>query len=96
MLHVQLLVGLILFFISPKVVFSTATMKNDMFRFFTVEHTLLMIIAVTLATIGYSRSKKPIDPDKKFKGMFWYLFIAFIITIIAIPWPWRELGTGWM
>ena len=36
--HIQLLIGLILYFLSSKVVFSKETMGNTITRFFTVEH----------------------------------------------------------
>src|SRR5690606_15545150 len=56
--HLQLLLGLILFFMSPKVQFGGSMMSNSLLRFFTIEHSLLMIIAIILITMGYSRAKK--------------------------------------
>src|SRR5690625_5763905 len=43
--HIQLLAGLILFFISPKVQFGGSTMLRSVLRFFTVEHFLLLLLA---------------------------------------------------
>lgn len=90
--HLQLLVGLILYFISPKVVFGADTMSNSLFRFFTVEHALGMLIAIILITMGYTRAKKAELP---FNKAFNYYIAAFIIMLISIPWPFRELGAGW-
>jgi hypothetical protein len=90
--HLQLLVGLILYFISPKVIFGSDTMSNSMLRFFTVEHALGMIIAIVLITLGYSKAKKAELP---FNKAFNYYIAAFIIMMASIPWPFRALGAGW-
>ncbi|MBN2731433.1 MAG: cytochrome B [Balneolaceae bacterium] len=90
--HVQLLVGLILYFISPKVIFGANTMSNSMLRFFTVEHFIGMIIAIVLITMGYTKAKKA---DLPFNKAFNYYIAAFILILISIPWPFRELGAGW-
>lgn len=91
--HLQLLLGLILFFMSSKVQFSGSMMGNSLLRFFTVEHSLLMIIAIILITMGYSRAKKA---PKPFNVIFNFYVIALILILIGIPWPFREaLGAGW-
>lgn len=90
--HLQLLVGLILYFISPKVVFGGDTMSNSLYRFYTVEHLLGMIIAIALITLGYVKAKKT---ERPFNKVFTYYMIALIIILISIPWPFRELGAGW-
>jgi membrane protein DedA with SNARE-associated domain len=95
-LHLQICVGLVLLFISPKVSYAAGWMKFTPTRFFGMEHILLMVVAVVLATIGYSKSKKKEDLNKKHKTIFvWYL-IALILVLAAIPWPFRtELGGSW-
>jgi len=52
-MHTQVLLGLALYAMSPKVQFSANTMSNSMLRFFTMEHTVMMLIAVILVTIGH-------------------------------------------
>ncbi len=85
--HIQLLIGLILyFFISPKVVFSNATMADKIARFFTVEHSLGMLIAIALITIGYIKCKKQNNHNR----VFWFYLIALVIIFASIPWPFRE------
>jgi len=89
--HLQVLIGLSLYAISPKVQFSGSTMGNSMLRFFTMEHTVMMLIAVILVTIGHRAVK-----SGSFKKEFWYYFVALVIILAAIPWPFRAiLGAGW-
>jgi len=93
--HIQFLIGLVLFFISPLVSFADGFMKNSATRFFTMEHTVMMLIAMALITIGYSKSKKQDNPSLKFKTTFIFYAIALLVVLLAIPWPFRGLGAGW-
>src|ERR1700759_3101576 len=65
--HTQLLIGIVLYFLSPNVQFNSETMKNETTRYFTVEHWVMMIIAIVLITIGHSKSKKIVLPEAKHK-----------------------------
>lgn len=82
--HTQLLIGIILFFLSPNVQFNSDTMKNDTTRYFTVEHWVMMVIAIVLITIGHSKSKKAVLPENKHKTIAIFYIIAFLIIIGAI------------
>lgn len=94
--HTQFLIGLVLFFISAKTARPEGFMGIKVFRFFNVEHSLMMIIAMVLITIGYSKSKKIEEDKKKFKTIAIFYTIALIIILAAIPWPFRtELGGHW-
>ena len=93
--HLQLLLGLILYFISPKVIFESSSMKDSLLRFFLVEHIGLMLIAVALITIGYFRAKQKTEDLKRYKTLLIYYSIALLIILAAIPWPFRELGAAW-
>ncbi|TLU98725.1 cytochrome B [Dyadobacter luticola] len=90
--HTQLLIGLILYFMSPKVNFSE--LKVPVFRFYSIEHVLMMVIAIVLITIGRSRSKKLYGADKHRTVLYFYA-MALIIILVAIPWPFRNLGAAW-
>ena len=72
-------------------------MKNSFFRFFWLEHPLLMTVAIALVSIAYGKAKKAIPDAQKFKQAFWYFLIALILILISIPWPFREVGLnrGW-
>jgi hypothetical protein len=93
--HLQLLLGLILYFVSPKVVFAASSMKDSVLRFFLVEHIGLMLVAVALVTIGFVKSQKAEQPQKKYKSLIIFYSIALIIILAAIPWPFRALGAAW-
>jgi uncharacterized membrane protein AbrB (regulator of aidB expression) len=96
LLHIQFVIGLILYFISPKVVFSGMAMKAPLTRFFLVEHITAMLIGITLVTIGYSVAKKALTDDKKYNKLLIYYIIGFLIILAAVPWPFYNLGTGWL
>ena len=93
--HVQLLIGFVLYFMSPRVIFSGESMGNDVLRFYLLEHGLLMLVAIALITIGHSKSKKAADGAAKFKAIARFYLIALILILAAIPWPFRDLGGSW-
>ena len=94
--HLQLFIGIILYFISPKVMFSADAMQSPIVRFFTAEHISMMIIAIVLLTIGGMKVKRTNDHLKAAKITFIWFTIALIIILAAIPWPFRHLGAGWI
>jgi hypothetical protein len=93
--HIQLTMGLILYFVSGKVIFSFSSMKNPLLRFFLVEHLIGMLIAVTLITVGYSQAKKAKMDRTKNARIFLFNMGAIIVILLSIPWPWNQLGAGW-
>jgi heme A synthase len=98
--HLQLVIGLLLYFMNnwyENFNDMATAMSNDVLRFYTVEHTLGMIIAIAFVTIGYSSAKRTRVDSKKFKKMAWWFLIALIIVLVSIPWPFREIaeGKGW-
>ena len=96
--HIQFLVGWILYIVnfSSKVKFFGGMMADKMYRFFTVEHSLMMTAAMVLITIGYSKSKKAHNDTTKFKRLAVYYTIALVLVLASIPWPFREaLGGKW-
>ncbi|MBI3238888.1 MAG: cytochrome B, partial [Flavobacteriia bacterium] len=56
-LHTQLLLGLILYFTSPKVTFIQGWMKVSQSRFYGMEHIAVMLIAIVLITIGRRKAE---------------------------------------
>jgi len=96
----QLVVGLILFFMSPLSQAGIANMggamKDPVLRFFTVEHEVMAIIAIALVHIGKSKIKKAATDAQKHKLGLIFFGLAFIVILALIPWPFREaLGKAW-
>lgn len=94
-LHIQLLIGLILYFISPKVTFIEGWMKMKPLRFFGLEHILLMVLAIAVITIGRRKAENAKIPAKMHANIIKWYVIGLVLIIAGIPWPFRNLGTGW-
>ena len=84
--HTQLLIGLILYFFSPLVNYGNMgeAMKNTMMRYWTVEHTVMMLFAIILITIGHSRSKKAAQAINKNRAIALYYGLAILVIVVAI------------
>ena len=82
--HTQLLIGLILFFVSPLVIFSEASMKDSVARYWLVEHNTMMLIAIVLISVGRISIKKMTDSVSKHKRLFILNTIALLIILMAI------------
>ena len=88
--HTQFLVGGILYFISPmsKAGLNNigAAMKDSTLRLYTIEHPLMMILAIIFITIAYSKSKKDISSHLKYKIKSIYSGLALVLILSRIPW----------
>ena len=89
-LDVQVLLGFLLYVISPiiRAGFADmgAAMANSDIRFFLVEHILMMVVALVLAHIGRSRAKKADTDVSKHKNAAIFFTIAMLLILAAIPW----------
>ncbi len=95
-LHVQLVLGLILYFTSGKVNFGQGWMKEDLFRFYGMEHFAGMLAAIVLVTIGYSKAKRSEAAIQKHKYTLTFYALGLILILAFIPWPFRTaLGGNW-
>lgn len=98
--HLQLVLGLVLYFISPNVKQGMAdmgaAMKDPGLRFWTVEHIGMMIIAIILITLGYSLAKRGKEDEAKHKRTAIFFLLALVVIFLAIPWPWSAVARGWM
>ena len=82
--HLQAVLGLTLYFVSPVVIFSGASMKDPVARYWLVEHSTMMIIAVILITVGRVATKKLTDVPTRYKKLFLYNGIALLLILVAI------------
>lgn len=89
--HIQLLLGIILFFAADYIsMISEMGMKtvmgNPVLRSNIVEHPIMMIIAVVLITVGYSKHKKKLTSKPKFKMLAIFYTLALVCVLAKIPW----------
>jgi signal transduction histidine kinase len=98
--HIQLVVGLLLYFLGAKgfkaFMNAEGVMQDSTLRFFAVEHITMMILAVTILTIGYSKSKKKDTDALKHRTILWFYGVALVIIFIMIPWPFLKEFGRWM
>jgi hypothetical protein len=87
--HIQLLLGLILYFVSP-LGFSLLTgggaMSDPAARLTALEHPLINIVAIALISIGYIRAKKLQTSRAKFRSIYMLYAVGFVLIISRIPW----------
>ena len=101
--HTQLLVGLYLYLLGPWGLANIRNlgfgevMKDNVFRFYAIEHIFGMLIAIVLITIGRGAAKKDIPDVAKHKRSFWFFLVALVIMLATIPWPFRVgIGRPWL
>ncbi|MEZ5038581.1 MAG: hypothetical protein R2828_01760 [Saprospiraceae bacterium] len=95
--HIQLCIGLWLYFISPIINYFLHNYKEAVhqreIRFFGMEHNLMMLAAIIIITIGSAKAKrKPIDQEK-FKTMALWFTVGLLIILLSIPWTFSPLAS---
>lgn len=93
--HVQLVMGVWLYCVSPVVSYFlhnfSAAVHERQLRFFGMEHITMMVIAITVLTIGSAKVKRKRTDREKFKTMaIWFTF-ALVIILSSIPWSFSPL-----
>jgi len=87
--HLQLVIGLILYFLSPIVAQFLGdvggSMKDKDLRFFGMEHVIMMILAVVFVTIGSAKSKRQPTDTAKYKTVAIWFTIALLLILVAVP-----------
>jgi len=84
--HIQLLIGLILYFVSPLGSESFGLMKDAALRLTSLEHPLTNIVAIVLITIGWSKHKKAENSVSKFKSIAVLFGLGLLLILSRIPW----------
>lgn len=88
--HIQLLIGIVWYFMSPWFELLTTdaatVMKTKEVRLLAVEHPLMMIIAIILITIGWSKHKKKTTDTAKFKMFAIFYGLGLLVILSRIPW----------
>lgn len=94
--HIQVLLGFIVYYFSDLVQFNGGTMQDPIIRFFTMEHGLMMIVAAVLITIGKKKAEKNPELGKGHKRILVYYGLSLLIIFYAIPWPFlRDVGANY-
>ena len=95
-MDLQLVLGLVLYFaLSPVTAAAMEefgqAMRTSSLRFFAVEHTTLMIVAVVFAHVGRASQRRGRSGRSK-----WFYAAAVVAMLAAIPWPGMANGRPWL
>jgi len=93
--HIQLTIGIWLYFISPIVDYflnhTSDAMHQREIRFFGLEHSSMMLTAIIAITLGSSIAKRKPTDKQKFKTMAIWFTIGLVIILVNIPWSFSPL-----
>ena len=88
--HIQLLIGLILYFVSPWFdqwsSMGMGIMKNAESRLYLIEHPITNIVAIVLITMGWSMHKRQSESSKKFLLIALFFGLGLVFLLSRIPW----------
>jgi len=88
--HIQFLVGIILYFVSPMGLNAITNVgvgnMSSATRLLALEHPVINLIAIVLITIGWSRHKKREESSFKFKNIAIFYGIGLLLLLSRIPW----------
>jgi phosphoglycerol transferase MdoB-like AlkP superfamily enzyme len=93
--HIQLILGLWLYFISPVISYFLHHYKEAVhmrqIRFFGMEHSLMMLVAIIIITFGSSIAKRKNTHKARFKTIAIWYTVALVVILINIPWPFSPM-----
>ena len=88
--HIQLLIGLILYFVSTWFdqwsSMGMGIMKNAESRLYLIEHPITNIVAIVLITMGWSMHKRQSESSKKFLRIALFFGLGLVFLLSRIPW----------
>jgi hypothetical protein len=95
-LDLQLVFGLLLLFFGPVAVMGwhepELMIRSKLLRFFTLEHPVLMLIAITLAHVGRVRIRRSQNDRTRHGRALWFYGVAMVLILAGIPWPFLSYG----
>jgi len=92
LMHLQAVLGLLLYVVySPYLKTAMemgmgAAMKDPTIRMWSVEHISVMLIALVVAQVGRSRTRRIADAVKKHKTQAIFYTVALVLILSRIPW----------
>jgi hypothetical protein len=96
-LHLQVLLGIVLFVTSPFI--KTAlddmgpSMSDRTIRFFVAEHPMIMVVAAIVMTIGSLVAKNAASDAAKHRKALVFIIVTLLLVLYGIPWQ-RPLLPG--
>lgn len=86
-MDLQLLLGIVLYFgYSPYTMSLSFNMSNAEERFWSIEHLVLMLVAITLGHLGKVRANRAETDKKKFVTQLIFFTVSLALMLMAIPW----------
>ena len=93
--HVQLIIGVWLYCISPIVNYFLHNFKEAIhireIRFFGMEHITVMLSAMIIITIGSALAKRKPTDTQKFRTIAIWFTIGLLLILSSVPWKFSPL-----
>lgn len=94
--HLQLLLGVVLYMISPNVDAALANgfgaaMKDSYSRLIVLEHISINVIAIALIQVGRTLSKKATVAAVQYRKSLIFFSIGLLLILSRIPWQYSPL-----
>ncbi|MDD5051267.1 MAG: hypothetical protein PHO27_00885 [Sulfuricurvum sp.] len=93
--HIQLLFGIGLYFTSPISGYFMTHFKEAVhireIRFFGLEHSITMLLAIFVITLGSMIAKRQKADNSKFRTIVVWYTIALLLILAAIPWEFSPI-----
>jgi len=95
-IHLQLTIGIWLYCISPLISYffhnfeEAITLRES--RFFGMEHSVMMLLAAIIISIGSAKAKRKLTDREKYKTMTIWFVVGLLIILINIPWPFSPMS----
>jgi len=89
---IQLLLGLLLYLVLSPFTASAfhdfgAAMRNPQLRFWAVEHSATMMLAIVLVHVGRVLARTAATPESSRRRQIICFGLATVLMIVATPWP---------
>jgi hypothetical protein len=93
----QMLLGLLLYFLLSPITRAAmqdfgGAMANSTLRFWAVEHTFGMLVAMVLIHVGRTRVRRVSNDTRKHKLAAIFFTLALLTILASIPWPGTVAG----
>ncbi|GAA4464536.1 hypothetical protein GCM10023093_15070 [Nemorincola caseinilytica] len=93
--HIQLLIGISLYFISPLIKYFLGdfgkAVHDRQIRFFGMEHSLMMLVGITILTIGSAKAKRKTTDNEKHRTVAIWYTVALLVILSSVPWAFSPL-----